>query len=112
MSTLEQDAPQAQAGETLSALAVPEEAIPDEKSDVELDPDAPDQNRRFSKGDTVHMTVIANGARTKGTFIISSCRVNRSRQYWEYQLKDSQGCLYSGGAYVREKNLKLERRRG
>jgi hypothetical protein len=58
------------------------------------------------------MTVIANGVMTKGTFIISSCRVNRSKQYWEYQLKDSQGCLYSDGAYVREKNLKLERRRG
>jgi hypothetical protein len=112
MSTLEQDAPgQAHADETLSALAVPEEAIPDEKSDVELDPDAPDQNRKFSKGDIVHMTVIANGARTKGTFTISSCRVHSSKQYWEYQLKDSKG-YYGGSAYVREKYLKLERRRG
>ena len=58
------------------------------------------------------MAVIANGARTKGTFIISSSRVNSSKQYWEYQLKDSKGYFYSDGAYVREKYLKLERRRG
>ena len=69
------------------------------------------QSRKFSKGDIVHMTVIANGARTKGIFTISSCRVHSSKRYWEYRLKDSKG-YYSGGAYVREKHLKLERRRG
>ncbi|OCL02526.1 hypothetical protein AOQ84DRAFT_382594 [Glonium stellatum] len=113
MSTPEQDIlAQAQPDETLSALEVPEEGIPDEKSDIEIDPDAPDSTRRFSKGDTVHMTIIANGARTKGIFTISGCRVNNSKRYWEYKLKDSKGYPYSGGVYVREKDLKLERRRG
>ncbi|OCK80679.1 hypothetical protein K432DRAFT_404511 [Lepidopterella palustris CBS 459.81] len=111
MTTFEQELRPEEALDTVTdTLTVPERTIPDEKSDVELDPNAPEQGRKFGKGDTVHMTLIAGGVRTKGVFTIHSSQSQRS--YWEYQLKDGKGYLYNNGAWVREKNLKLEKRRG
>ncbi|KAF2815128.1 uncharacterized protein BDZ99DRAFT_515881 [Mytilinidion resinicola] len=91
-------------------LTSPGETIPDEKSDVALDPNAPDQSRKFSKHDPVHMMVIAQGVRMKKNFTVYKSQVNWSRSYWEYQLKDSSGALYNSGAWVRERDLKAESR--
>lgn len=111
-------------------LTSPEETIPDEKSDVALDPNAPDvgnrlgkqseatadsqicqQSRKFSKNDEIHMTAIVNGVRMKKNFTVYKSQVNYSRSYWEYQLKDSSGALYNNGAWVRERDLKTESKR-
>ncbi|KAF2501298.1 hypothetical protein BU16DRAFT_555791 [Lophium mytilinum] len=92
-------------------LTSPVETIPDEKSDVAIDPNAPDQSRKFSKNDEIHMTAIVNGVRMKKNFTVYKSQVNWSRSYWEYQLKDSSGALYNNGAWVRERDLKTESRR-
>ncbi|KAF2752008.1 hypothetical protein M011DRAFT_463493 [Sporormia fimetaria CBS 119925] len=78
------------------------------KSSVYVDPFDPSQNRKFQKGDVVHMSIVANGFRRKGIFTVLKAHYNRSGRFWEYQLTDSKG-LYDNGAFIRENYLKLER---
>ncbi|KAF2469347.1 uncharacterized protein BDR25DRAFT_371893, partial [Lindgomyces ingoldianus] len=68
------------------------------------------QSRKFKKRDTVHISIVQSGVRTKGTFKIAKGRLNKSKSYWEYQLEDSNGQPYKNGAWIREKDLKMERR--
>lgn len=56
------------------------------------------------------MSVIENGIRKKGTFTIRKAQYNTSGEFYEYQLTDS-GQVYSGGAWIRENNLKLNKKR-
>jgi len=93
------------------AFTVPEETIPDEKSDVALDPNAPDQSRKFSKNDAVFLSVVSGGLRMKKNFTIYKSQVNWARSYWEYQLRDASGALYDKGTWVRERDLKAESKR-
>jgi hypothetical protein len=61
---------------------------------------------KYSKGDWVHMAVIANGARVKGVFRVHALVYN-PKGWVEYQLiEDISGQLYRHGAGVREKDLK------
>jgi hypothetical protein len=101
-----------------------DEAIPQHKSAVYVDPFAARVSRpslglsqtnanslltldqggnRFQKGDTVHMSIVENGARRKGIFTVRKARYNDKSGIWEYQLSD--------GAWARENTLKLERAR-
>ncbi|KAJ4300762.1 hypothetical protein N0V90_002850 [Kalmusia sp. IMI 367209] len=86
-----------------------QEQLPTEKSGVYVNKRAPNAAGRFNKRDAVHMSLIENGARTKGSFTISKGRLHPSG-YWEYQLADSNGTLYKNGAWIREKELRIERR--
>ena len=54
------------------------------------------------------MSIIETGARTKGSFTVYKAQYNRQRSFWEYQLLDARGRLYERGAWIRERNLKLE----
>ncbi|KAF2868966.1 hypothetical protein BDV95DRAFT_609224 [Massariosphaeria phaeospora] len=81
-----------------------------EKSGVVLNPNAPDQSGRYGKLDVVHMAMIANGVRTKGTFSVSKARRHSSGAFYEYQLQDGYGNPYKNGAWVREKDLRLEQK--
>ncbi|KAF2466509.1 uncharacterized protein BDR25DRAFT_75836 [Lindgomyces ingoldianus] len=87
-----------------------DDAIPEHKSGVRIDPNALDQSGRFEKRDTVHMSMIQSGVRTKGTFKVAKGRLNKSKSYWEYQLEDGDGRPYKNGAWIREKDLKMEKR--
>ncbi|KAF2177834.1 hypothetical protein K469DRAFT_601474, partial [Zopfia rhizophila CBS 207.26] len=87
-----------------------EDAIPEHKSGVEVDPDPIAQSGRFEKRDKVHMSIIQSGARTKGTFTVLKSRLHSSKAYYEYQLVDSDGRAYKNGAWIREKDLKMDKR--
>ncbi|OAL46256.1 hypothetical protein IQ07DRAFT_647864 [Pyrenochaeta sp. DS3sAY3a] len=88
-----------------------EDAIPDVKSGVRVDPNAALQSARFFKGDLVHMSQIVNGQRVKGVYTVSVSQYNSRGGYIEYQLLDAlTEKLYKNGAWVREKDLKIERR--
>lgn len=59
----------------------------------------------------VHMSQVLNGVRTKGVFSIYKAQYNARGGYVEYQLADVlTGKLHKSGAWVRERDLKLERR--
>ncbi|KAH7401362.1 hypothetical protein BKA66DRAFT_450291 [Pyrenochaeta sp. MPI-SDFR-AT-0127] len=105
----------------------PEDAIPAVKSTVTIDPNAPlvsysaalthpgsdgaQQNARFSRGNLVHMSQILNGQRIKGVFTIDALQYNSRGDYVEYQLRDAlTEQLHRNGAWIREKDLKLDRR--
>lgn len=89
----------------------PEDAIPAVKSTVTIDPNAPLQNARFSRGNLVHMSQILNGQRIKGVFTIDALQYNSRGDYVEYQLRDAlTEQLHRNGAWIREKDLKLDRR--
>lgn len=54
------------------------------------------------------MSIIENGARTKGTFKIKRAQIN-PYGYWEYKLAIiNSHDLYNNGVWVREKDLKAE----
>lgn len=64
------------------------------------------QNAKYQKDELVHMSVIANGARSKGVFKIYGLLYNPAG-WVDYQLVDIYtGQLYNRGAAVREKDLK------
>lgn len=65
---------------------------------------------RFSKGDTVEMSLIEGGARTKRVFKISQGRYHPSNAFYEYQLSTANGKLYKGGAWIRERQLRAVER--
>ncbi|KAF2001670.1 hypothetical protein P154DRAFT_575017 [Amniculicola lignicola CBS 123094] len=79
------------------------------KSGVYVDPNARAQSGRYGKKDTVHMSVIQSGVRTKGTFTVLRGRLHASKAFYEYQLLEG-GQPYRGGAWIREKDLRLEKR--
>jgi hypothetical protein len=56
------------------------------------------------------MSIVEHGTRRKGTFTVVKTHYNRSRDFYEYQLSDGFR-LYDGGAWVREKELRLEKAR-
>lgn len=58
------------------------------------------------------MALMERGTRTKGIFTVSTGRLHSSRAYWEYQLVDAEGRPFRNGAWIREKDLKTERRSG
>ncbi|KAF2789868.1 hypothetical protein K505DRAFT_365228 [Melanomma pulvis-pyrius CBS 109.77] len=82
------------------------------KSSVRTRHDAPDQTSNIGKQDTVRMSIIANGTRKKGTFVVGESRCHASGAYWEYRLVDADGTLYKNGAWIREKDLRLEKKYG
>ncbi|KAF2278299.1 uncharacterized protein EI97DRAFT_250235 [Westerdykella ornata] len=84
---------------------------PPHRSSVYIDPFAQRAQPRFQKGDSVHMSIIENGIRRKGTFKIHKGRYNGTGGFWEYQMLEDGSRLYNNGAWVREKDLKLEKRR-
>ena len=64
------------------------------------------QNARFSKGDYVHMSLIENGARIKGVFIVRRLKYNAGG-WVDYELTEAlTGKSYKHGAGVRENLLK------
>lgn len=64
---------------------------------------------KSEKHDTVHMSIIENGARTKRTCQIQKARLS-PYGYWEYQLAtlNSSNGLYKKGEWVREKDSRAE----
>lgn len=89
----------------------PEDVITSVKSTVIVDPNAPLQNARFSIDDLVHMSQIMNGQRVKGVFKIQALQYNSRGDYVEYQLRDPlTDTLHRNGAWIRERDLKIERR--
>ncbi|KAF1844079.1 uncharacterized protein K460DRAFT_408385 [Cucurbitaria berberidis CBS 394.84] len=87
-----------------------EDALPDVKSGMSLDANPAIQSARFFKGDIVHMPQFLNGQRTKGSFIVDKSQYNSRGGYVEYQLLDPlTGGLHKNGAWIREKELKIER---
>ncbi len=58
----------------------------------------------------VHMSIIECGIRTKGIFTVAKGRLHPSGAYYEYQLLDTGGSSYKNGAWIREKQLRLESR--
>lgn len=58
----------------------------------------------------VHMSIIEGGIRTKGVFTVAKGRLHPSGSYYEYQLVDARGSLYKNGAWIREKQLRMEKR--
>ena len=58
------------------------------------------------------MSVVQSGIRTKGTYTVAKGRLHSSKAYYEYQLLDDSGSPYKNGAWIREKDLKMEKRRG
>lgn len=74
-------------------------------------PDREQQNARFSIDDLVHMSQIMNGQRVKGVFKIQALQYNSRGDYVEYQLRDPlTDTLHRNGAWIRERDLKIERR--
>ena len=67
------------------------------------------QTAKFKKNDTVHMTVIENGIRKKGTYTVYEIGTN-SAGFVQYQLEESKGKLFNGGKWVREGDLKMDKR--
>lgn len=55
------------------------------------------------------MALIERGERTKGIFKVARSRLNKKGDFIEYQLEDGQGNPFKNGAWIREKDLKLER---
>jgi hypothetical protein len=55
------------------------------------------------------MAIIDRGVRTKGVFKVHKARLHSSRAYVEYQLFESDGLLLNNGAWVRERDLKMEK---
>jgi hypothetical protein len=70
------------------------------------------QSGRFGKRDVVHMSLIERGVRTKGVFSVSKGRLHTSKAFYEYQLVDGEGRPYKNGAWIREKDLRMEAKRG
>ncbi|KAF1934751.1 hypothetical protein EJ02DRAFT_167248 [Clathrospora elynae] len=104
-NTLEEQPVQATENESMDVSS--EDAVPDTKSGVRVDPNAALQSARFKKGDLVHMPVFANGMRTKVVFTIYDRKYNTRGGYVEYQLKNVFTMeLHSRGAFIREKDLK------
>ncbi|KAF2799522.1 hypothetical protein K505DRAFT_321123 [Melanomma pulvis-pyrius CBS 109.77] len=95
-----------------NAMPADDTLIPEHKSGVYVDPDAPDQSGRFGKKDLVHMSLVESGVRKKGTFTVGKGRLHASKAFFEYQLVDGDGRLYKNGAWIREKDLRLEKKRG
>lgn len=57
------------------------------------------------------MSQILNGQRVKGVFTVDKAQYNSRGDYVEYQLLDTlTGSLHKNGAWIREKDLKMERR--
>ena len=57
------------------------------------------------------MSQILNGQRVKGVFTVNSSQYNSRGGYVEYQLLDIlTDKLHKNGAWIREKDLKMERR--
>ena len=56
------------------------------------------------------MSIIEGGVRMKGTFSVAKSRYNGAKAFHEYQLLDPNGQLYQRGAWVRERDLRLEKR--
>lgn len=72
-----------------------------------LSTDERQQNAKYQKNDTVHMSVIANGTRSKGVFKIYNLVYNPAG-WVEYQLLDVYtGQLHECGKGFRERDLKL-----
>ncbi|KAJ4990731.1 hypothetical protein SVAN01_03740 [Stagonosporopsis vannaccii] len=64
------------------------------------------QNAKFRRGEWVHMSVIANGSRSKGVFKIYAPVYNPAG-WVDYQLIDPYtNQLHNRGAAVRERDLK------
>lgn len=57
------------------------------------------------------MSMIEGGIRMKGVFTVANARLHSSRTYYEYQLVDGNGRWYQDGAWVRERDLRTEKRR-
>ncbi|KAF2129889.1 hypothetical protein P153DRAFT_385121 [Dothidotthia symphoricarpi CBS 119687] len=111
MSALELEVQPVQVAEILDMEEPFEDAVPDVKSGVRVDPNAAMQSARFRKTDVVHMSQISNGVRTKGVFTVYKAQYNVRGGYVEYQLIDYlTGGMHKNGAWIREKDLKLERR--
>jgi hypothetical protein len=60
------------------------------------------------------MTIFdSKGNMSKGVFVVTKIQFHKTRQFWMYQLGTSEnGPLHAGGNFFRERDLKLERRRG
>ena len=86
-----------------------ENPIPANKSSVGVNKKAPTATPKFEKYDTVHMTVKENGIRKKGTYTVYKI-ANSSAGYVEYQLQESDGSLFNSGQWVREGELKMDKR--
>ena len=56
------------------------------------------------------MSIIEGGVRTKGIFTIAKARYNSAKAFHEYQLLDRNGQSYLRGAWVRERDLRLEQK--
>ena len=57
------------------------------------------------------MSQIIGGVRVKGVFTVYRAQYNAAGAYVEYQLTDTlTGKLHKNGAWIRERDLKLERR--
>jgi hypothetical protein len=56
------------------------------------------------------MSITEGGIRTKGIFTVARGRLHPSGAYYEYQLVDAVGTSYKNGAWIREKQLRLESR--
>jgi hypothetical protein len=86
-------------------------AVPLEKSSVDLYPDPLNVPPKFEKGDSIHMTIKENGAARRAVLAVRRARFSQSGGYWEYQLGVGKE-LYGKGVWVRERDLKLERKGG
>ncbi|KAF2263480.1 hypothetical protein CC78DRAFT_533907 [Lojkania enalia] len=64
---------------------------------------------RFHKTDVVHMSLTENGTRTKRSLTVVRSQYNTTGRYYEYQLEDTHGVLYKGGAWIRERDLRIEK---
>ncbi|RYP66474.1 hypothetical protein DL770_008796 [Monosporascus sp. CRB-9-2] len=63
---------------------------------------------RFNKRDTVHMSLIEGGIRSKVSFTLAKSRLHSWGAYYEYSLVDSNGMLHKNGEWIREKDTRME----
>ncbi|KAF2023892.1 hypothetical protein EK21DRAFT_118344 [Setomelanomma holmii] len=92
---------------------VSDDETPATKSGVRLDPKAKTHTPtpKFSKNDIVHAALKIGNDRVKGSFQIYQSQYNSERAYTEYQLLDPyKGTLVNNGAWIRERDLRMERR--
>jgi len=87
-------------------MAPLDEAIPQHKSAVRVNPDPLNVPPKYEKGDTVNKNIRdPDGTLRRAILTVRSARWDPDGGYWEYQL------LETPGAWIREKELKLNKKR-
>ncbi|KAF2106420.1 hypothetical protein BDV96DRAFT_654803 [Lophiotrema nucula] len=91
-----------------------DEEIPEHertKSNVDRDANAPRIKNKFAKDSHVHTSRSEGGMQSKVNLTVYKARYNASRGFYEYQLVDDAKRPYKNGAWIREKDLRIETKR-